>query len=236
LLDEESRQVKTAKIVAILADYLPLRGSRILEVGCGGGYLSQRLAGASVGAARVCAVDTQDLRQAKTGYEFSLVSDTSLPFADSMFDVAISNHVIEHVGAADAQLHHLQEIHRVLVPGGTCYLALPNRRFPFERHFRLPLLSQLPRRMASAYVRLAGRGEYYDCDIPAPRSVRIFACKAGFEMQEITLASVEYFRRIERPNAALRLLLKLPDPLLAVGMTMAPSKMYLLHRGGIGTR
>ncbi len=45
-----------------------------------------------------------------------------IPFTDSMFDVVICNHVLEHV---DSDFKAMQEIHRVLKPGGFAILQVP---------------------------------------------------------------------------------------------------------------
>src|SRR3546814_5478078 len=71
------------------------------------------------------------------GYAFQVVDGTTLPYSNDTFDIVVSNHVIEHVGNADAQRHHLDEIRRVLAPDGVVYFAAPNRWRLVEPHFRL---------------------------------------------------------------------------------------------------
>ncbi len=46
----------------------------------------------------------------------------AIPFTDSQFDVVICNHVLEHV---DSDFKAMQEIHRVLKPGGFAILQVP---------------------------------------------------------------------------------------------------------------
>jgi SAM-dependent methyltransferase len=48
---------------------------------------------------------------------------------DGSFDLVIANHVLEHV--ADP-ITWLQEVDRLVVPGGAVFLALPDRRFSFD--------------------------------------------------------------------------------------------------------
>jgi ubiquinone/menaquinone biosynthesis C-methylase UbiE len=66
-----------------------------------------------------------------------------LPFADSSFDAAVSNHVMEHV---EHPLDHLAEIRRVLRPGGIycCrtinlmhYMPLGSKCVPRALHIRV---------------------------------------------------------------------------------------------------
>src|SRR5690606_9235376 len=108
--------------------------------------------------------DVRDVRIAKEGYEFSLVSGTTLLFDDLKFDVVISNHVIEHVGTQVDQKHHLKEIYRVLKNDGIAYLAVPNRWMLIEPHYKLAFLSWLPHFLRTDYLRLMGKGEFFDCE------------------------------------------------------------------------
>src|SRR3546814_18814077 len=95
----------------------------------------------------------------------------------------LSNHVIEHVGNADAQRHHLDEIRRVLAPDGVVYFAEPNRWRLVEPHFRLPFLSWLPHTASDRYVRVMGRGSHYDCDQPSYDRAVLICRSAGFALR-----------------------------------------------------
>jgi SAM-dependent methyltransferase len=54
-----------------------------------------------------------------------------LPFPDSSFDLVLSHEVLEHV--QDDRIA-VEEITRVLVPGGRAVIFTPNRGYPFETH------------------------------------------------------------------------------------------------------
>ena len=82
----------------------------------------------------------------------------SLEFPDSSFDVVLCAHVYEHVPDADQMM---DQIYRVLKPGGICYFSAGNRLAINEPHYNLPLLSIVPRPFAHLYLRLAGKGKYY---------------------------------------------------------------------------
>lgn len=64
-----------------------------------------------------------------------------LPWPDKYFDIVYSNAVIEHLGHLKRQKKMADEIVRV---GKRWFVTSPNRRYPFEFHMRLPLVTWLP--------------------------------------------------------------------------------------------
>ena len=67
-----------------------------------------------------------------------LVSDVrALPFPAASFDVVYSMGTIEHFAESDTAL---QEIFRVLRPGGVAIIGVPNRWDPFLRPLLVALL------------------------------------------------------------------------------------------------
>ena len=103
-------------------------GRRVLDAGCGMAYGSVLLADA--GAAEVTGVDLAEdvihAAQAETGDRVRLqAADVrSLPFEDGAFDLVVCFEVIEHVEAQDEVL---DELRRVLAPGGVLAISSPNR-------------------------------------------------------------------------------------------------------------
>ncbi len=186
VLDVPSRRAKAAKLIAVIERTCPLRGARLLDIGTGSGTIAADLAAAVGPDGSVTSVDVADVRVTRDGYEFVRFDGERLPFDDAGFDVVVSNHVIEHVGDRETQRRHLREIARVLVDGGTAYVAVPHRWQLVENHYRLPLLGWLPRRAADAYMRGARRGERYDCRPLGRRELLTLLTDAGFDARDAT--------------------------------------------------
>jgi len=116
-----------------------IKNKRVLDFGCGEGYGSQIL---SSDAQHVTAIDvsSETIQKAQQKYaaqhiHFQAtepVENAPLPFHDNSFDVVLSFQVIEHVKDVDT---YLNEIMRVLAPGGYFFLSTPNaksRLLPFQ--------------------------------------------------------------------------------------------------------
>ena len=145
------RKAKAEKIAAILAAAgRPLKPTDdVLDLGCGSGEIAEHL---GTKAQVVCA-DAQDQRTHGRDLPFRLVGN-KLPFEHELFDVVISNHVIEHT---EDPASHLLEIHRILKPTGIVYLATPNRLWPWEVHAKVAFLHYLPWRIFSRLGMALGR-------------------------------------------------------------------------------
>jgi SAM-dependent methyltransferase len=191
------RYRKALKIGALVSRYANLNYKRFLEVGTGAGIIAQYFSNAGYGLSGSYAVDVIDERQVTEGYNFLQVQGTTLPFADEFFDFIISNHVVEHVGSAEDQAHHLREIFRCLDSGGVFYFAVPNRWRLIEPHYKLPLLSWLPGKIASNYVRLFKRGSCYDCKPLSHRDAISLLNHSGFDFVDATLDAIPIFGEIE---------------------------------------
>ena len=148
----------------------------------------------------------------------------NVPFADESLDVAVCAQVYEHV--PDASLM-LEELHRVLVPGGTVFFSGPNLLFPIEPHYHLPFLHWLPRPMAGALLRWTGKGDrYYE------KPVTLWSLRGltqAFEVQDI---SVEVMRRYGAPqHRLLQLLLqRVPDAVWKLLTPLLPNYNWILYK------
>jgi SAM-dependent methyltransferase len=229
-LDLATRSAKARKILQLLRGRVELKGAKALEVGTGSGVIAEALKQEVGSGGEVWAVDVVDQRVHRDAVHFVAVANTTLPFEDGSFDLAVSNHVIEHVGDLAAQHDHLEELARVLRPAGALYLATPNRWAPVEPHFKLPLLSWLPEDRRSAYVRAARRGPRYDCR-PLTRSelVKLFQAH-GFVYLDLSREAMRVMGEVEEPPLLTRAALRLADSLFPVVRRILPSFIFLAKR------
>lgn len=188
MLDEESRRQKAAKIVAVVRHALgveSLDGLTAVDVGCSAGFIADELALAGATTSGVD-IDEPGLAKARARFgdrvDFRLARGEDLPFDDDSVDVAVLNHIYEHVVDPEAVV---ADIHRVLRPGGLLYLGIGHRFQVIEPHHRLPFLSWLPQRAADRYMRLTGKGEHYYEHYYTPAGLR--ALFAAYDVWDYTL-------------------------------------------------
>lgn len=231
VLDLPSRRLKGLKIERLLDLAGRRQPIRLLEVGTGSGGIAHYFGTHPDLRCEVDAVDVHDNRLVSGGYRFHLVSDTCLPFPDQSFDVVLTNHVIEHVGDAAAQLAHLKEVRRVLRSNGVGYLAVPNRWMLVEPHYRLIFLSWWPHGWRSPYLRLMRKGTFYDCEPLQMRQLEGLLSKTGFCYRNLCIEAWRAMLEIERPSSfGARLLHAIPDALLNPLKHVIPTLIYRVTR------
>lgn len=90
-------------------------GERILDLGCGDGQLSERLAAAGALVRGVDASAQMVAAARARGVTADEANAEALPYADAAFDAVFSNAVLHWVRDQDAMM---RAVHRVLRPGG----------------------------------------------------------------------------------------------------------------------
>ncbi len=230
----ESRAKKALKIAKILDLCESAHPISLLEIGTGSGGIAHYFATEARQNFDVYAVDVHDSRVVTQGYEFKLVAGTDLPYGDQKFDVVISNHVIEHVGTMEDQQHHLLEILRVLKNDGIVYLAAPNRWMLIEPHYKLLFLSWLPKSFRSTYLRLMGKGDFYDCEPLALKQLESLLTAGGFEAKSVWIQAVREMIEIEKPGLLVKgLVTILPDSILDILSPFIPTLIFTLRKKAV---
>lgn len=122
-------RIRWRRRVGLLTD--PLReGMRVLEIGCGTGFFTREIAKKRV---HLTAIDIspdliriarRELRADSCAFVIDSVNRMS--FRDAVFDAVIGSSVLHHLDVTPA----LNEIHRVLKPGGRVAFTEPNMLNP----------------------------------------------------------------------------------------------------------
>lgn len=127
-LDQPSK-VRLREILAMMA-HLKIQGARILEVGCGTGWLSDKLS--EFGKVTACDLGSKIIDLAQTTYpqvDFRSGDIHTLDLEANSFDVIVTSEVLSHVADQPLFMRRLAEL---LKPGGFLLLTSQNK-FVFER-------------------------------------------------------------------------------------------------------
>ena len=139
--------------VALVRDFVELAGHKVVDVGGGPGYFAEAFRRADAQSVFVEPFwDALTDQGKKLGY--GVIGDgLHLPFCDASFDVSHSSNVLEHV--TDPKMF-LDEMLRVVRPGGTVFLAFTNWYSPYGGHETSPWHYFGGERAAQRYVRKNG--------------------------------------------------------------------------------
>jgi 2-polyprenyl-6-hydroxyphenyl methylase/3-demethylubiquinone-9 3-methyltransferase len=100
-------------------------GSRVLDIGSGGGFLAATLADAGYDVVGIDpAMSAVRAAAQHVPASFVLGAGETLPLTDDSFDSVVCSEVLEHVDDVDAVI---AEVGRVLRPSGVFIFSLPNR-------------------------------------------------------------------------------------------------------------
>jgi Methylase involved in ubiquinone/menaquinone biosynthesis len=164
LYDLNNREQKAKKIISILSDYYNnhLKNLVLLDIGSSTGIMTRYL---SKYFKKTTGIDIDENAVSfaqenfkDTNLTFCIGDSMNIPFPNDFFDVINCTQIYEHVPNSKKLM---EEIYRALKPGGTCFFAAGNRFVLIEGHYKLPLLSAIPKKIAHIYLRILRRGNYY---------------------------------------------------------------------------
>ncbi|MDE2396937.1 MAG: class I SAM-dependent methyltransferase [Burkholderiales bacterium] len=125
----------------LLADLLPLAGQDVIELGCGAAALARALLQRHPDS-RVVGLETDERQHAKNlaspqaGLRFVAAGAQAIPFEAAAFDIALMLKSLHHV-PLPLQAQALDEVARVLRPGGHLYVSEPVFAGPFNEVVRI---------------------------------------------------------------------------------------------------
>lgn len=174
------------QIVAVTEPFLrkPPSAWHVLDVGSGYGATTMELGRR---CARAHGIEPTTMLHQRATEEAALAALENVTFeqggveeltAVETYDLVVLDNVYEHI--CD-QRDALDRVHRALKPGGVAFILTPNKWWPIEAHYRLPLLSYLPVPVANRYLKMTRRGtDYTDASFaPSYRSLRRDAALSG---------------------------------------------------------
>lgn len=165
-------QARRDMVFRLIQDLRLPASAAILEIGCSGGPLLQRLRGA--GYTDLTGIDVSEagiaVAQQRGIPNVSCMDGAQLAFADASFDLVIASDVLEHI---EDEARALREWSRVLRPGGQLLVFVP--AFPFlwgkhdevNQHFRRYTKRQLAQGLVGAGLRVE-RGSYWNVGLFFP--------------------------------------------------------------------
>lgn len=149
----ECQQASADGIMAALAAVdpaLPSHGLRILDIGCSMGALcfglrkyASHVVGVEIEPEAVACAEAYVQYKRYGEMDFFVDDGVTLAATASRypqyFDLVIVKEVVEHVSSEENVGHMLENIKRVLRPGGRLFMESPNYQFPFEPHLSIPI-------------------------------------------------------------------------------------------------
>ena len=163
-----------------IEDAAALRGKRVLDVGCGGGILSEAMAACG---AEVTGIDLSDaalkvaqLHLAESGHRIAYLKAAAEDFARDeaqTFDVVTCMEVLEHVPDPASQV---VACGRLLKPGGHAFFATINRN---PKSFLFAIVG------AEYILRLLPRGTHEYERLIKPSELAAYCRSAGLAVSEL---------------------------------------------------
>lgn len=230
----DQRIVVARQILSILLYALKsknLKKIRCLEIGTSGGTISNMLAN-HFGEVVGIDVDKNAARKfwgiyKKENVKFRLMSAMHIAYNDESFDVVVTNQDYEFVPSSKKLL---DEIYRVLKPGGICFFGARNKLSIIEGQYRIPFLSWFPEKYARLYLKLLRKKNYYLADYKNYWELRAL-CKK-FIIEDYTTKVLKNpskfeFKKLEKYREYLKMI---PDFLLERLKFLIPNYIWVLHK------
>lgn len=179
------------KRMKIFYEMMKIKGGEIiLDIGAGGGDLWDKYA--SFKNINLIGLDIRAC--GSRVYKKFIIGDCrKLPFADKSVDIIFSNSVLEHVGNYEQQRFAANEIMRV---GKRYFVQVPNKHFPIEPHYFIPLLQYLPVKWQNHITRILFR-ESEEIYLPTKKQLKLLFKNAEI-IPERAFGMIKSFYMVKR--------------------------------------
>jgi SAM-dependent methyltransferase len=232
LTDQTSRRRKAHKILTVLTQQSNVDLGELIcvDVGCAYGlishYISERFC-FTLGIE--CDANSLNIARPRSHSRLAFIQADAcrLPISTDTVDVIVCAQVYEHVSNDELLF---QEIWRVLKPGGLCFFSGPNRLFPFEFHWRLPLVHWLPQRWSERLAQYLLHQPVAKLHLRTYKSLK--RALARFEITDYTAKMIRDRERYALGDSLpmLRWLRRLPMPVLRWLVRFAPNFNWTLTK------
>ncbi len=160
-----------------VAEHATLRTARVLDVGCGGGLLSEALAreGATVTGIDLAPsmIEVAQLHAAEQGLDIDYRVCEAEKLIGSDYDVVTCMEMLEHV---PEPAHMVETLARIVRPGGAVFISTINRNL---KSFLLAIVG------AEYVLRLIPRGTHEYERLIRPAELGKWARSAGLQLRQI---------------------------------------------------
>jgi methionine biosynthesis protein MetW len=176
---------KIKKVVSLLEEF---RGGQILDIGCGDGYITDvigkavgaEMHGIDIGEAPIRMAVSRGIKVKNMN-----IDGKRLPYKDNSFDAVFCGDIIEHVFDTEMLL---ENVHRILRPGGAVVLTTPNIAAWYNRFFLM--FGYMPVWIESSTTKYVGNPFMKEC----PGHIRAFtkrSLRELFEMKNFRIDKIE---------------------------------------------
>ena len=166
MFEKSSREIVARQILFLLKKHLSenkevTSDKTLLDIGCSSGIMTNLYASKFKKTYGID-VDSSALNYAKNknkNISFKKASATKTTFKNNTFDVVVANQIYMWVFDQKSMVN---EIHRILKPGGVCFLGARNKYTFWDAQYYLPLIAFMPKFAADKYVKIFGKTDSYE--------------------------------------------------------------------------
>lgn len=159
-LTMEEAESNINRIKELLGD---LEGKSVLDLGCGWGDVVLKLSvmtrakyvlGIEPDRDRASLALSRGQNSDGSKVQIIIAVGESVPLPSNSVDIVCAYQVLEHV---NSRQQVVEEMLRVLKPGGYIHMIMPNYAAFYEAHYKIKWMPFFPRPLAALYLKLRGR-------------------------------------------------------------------------------